>query len=83
MLNDALPQILPSCMRFGIFGVFGCGEDVVGAEVRAVCIGDYGPAHKFGYGEEFEEASFFGDEVVAGVEVDAVKEIRLFVVVGG
>lgn len=38
MLDDSLSQILPPRMGFGIFWVFGCGEDVVGAEMGAVCL---------------------------------------------
>ena len=46
-------------------------------------LGDDGPPHEFGDGEEFEELGFWRDEGVAGVGVDAVEEVGLFVVVGG
>lgn len=83
VLDDALAQVLPSGVRFwvGVFG--GGGEDVGGAEVGAVGLGDDGPAHDFGDGELFEEALFLGDEGVAGVGVDAVQEVGLLVVVRG
>ena len=45
--------------------------------------GDYGPTHEFRDGEEFEELLFQGHEGVAGVGVDAVQEVGLFIIVGG
>jgi len=45
--------------------------------------GDDGPAHEFGDGEEFEELLFEGYEGIARIRVDAVKQVGLFVVVGG
>ena len=50
--------------------------------MRAEFLGDDGPAHEFGDGEEFEELGFGWDEGVAGVGLDAVEEVGLFVVVG-
>ncbi len=83
VFDDALAEILPACLGLGVFGVFGGGEDVGGAEVGAEAVGDDGPAHDFGDGEGFEEFFFYGDEGVADVGVDAVEEVGLFVVVGG
>lgn len=37
--------------------------------------GDNGPAHEFRDGEEFEELLFKGYQGVAGIRVDAVKEV--------
>ena len=81
MFNNAFSQILPAGEGFGVVGVRGCGENVCRAEMRAEALGNDGPAHEFGDCEGFEEFFFFGDEGVAGVGVDAVEEVRLFVVV--
>jgi len=83
MLNDPLPEILPSLVRFriGIRGWLG-GEDIGSTERRAVLFGNEGPAHEFGACEEFEERSFFRDQRVAGIGIDAVEEVGLLVVVG-
>ena len=70
-------------MSLGVVRVLGGGEDICGAEVRAEALGDDGPAHELGDGEGFEEFFLFGDLGVAGVGVDAVEEVGLFVVVGG
>ena len=88
VFDDAFAEVLPALVGFGVGGVGGGGgggrvEDVGGAEVGAEFLGDDGPAHEFGDGEEFEELGFRGDEAVAGVGVDAVQEVGLFVVVGG
>lgn len=83
VFDDALAEVLPALMGFGV-GVGGGGvEDVGGAEVGAEFLGHDGPAHEFGDGEEFEELGFRRDEVVARVRVDAVQQVGLFVVVGG
>ena len=84
MLNNPLPEILPALMRLGV-GIGGWlgGEDIGSTERRAVLFGDEGPAHEFWHCEKLEEGGFFGDEGVAGVGVDAVEEIGLFVVVRG
>ncbi len=83
MLNDPLPQILPSLVRLGICirGWLG-GEDIGSTERRSVLFGNKGPAHEFGTCEEFEEGSFFRDQGVAGIGIDAVEEVGLLVVVG-
>lgn len=83
MLDDALAEIHVAGVGFGIIGGGGGVEDVGGAKVRAVLLGDDGPAHEFRDGEELEEGGFSRDEGVAAVEVDAVEEVGLFVVVGG
>ena len=83
MLDDALTKIHIAGVSFGVMGGGGGVEDVGGAEVRAVFLGDDGPAHEFGDGKEFEEGGFRRDEGVAAVEVDAVEKVGLFVVVGG
>ena len=84
VLDDTLAEVQPAGVRFGFFALFRRGgKDVGGAEVGAKFLGDDGPTHEFGYGEEFEELLFEGDEGVAGVRVDAVEEVGLFVVVGG
>ena len=83
MLDDAFSEILPAGESFRVGWVWGGGKDVRGTEVRAETLGDDGPAHEFRDGEGFEEGLFFGDEGVAGVGVDAVEEVGLFVVVGG
>lgn len=49
----------------------------------AKALGNDGPAHEFRDGEGSEELLLVGDEGVAGVGVDAVEEVGLFVVVGG
>ena len=59
------------------------GEDVSAAKVRTIFLRDNGPSHKFRDGEEFEELGFSRDEVVTGIEVNAVKEVGLFVIVWG
>ena len=82
VLDDALAEILPAGLSFGVVLVGFGGEDIGGAEVRAETLGDDGPAHELGNGEGFDEVFFFGDEGVAGVVVDAVEEVGLFVVVG-
>ena len=83
MFDDAVAEILPAGVGFGVLVVGGGGEDVGGAEVGAELFGDDGPAHEFGDGEEFEKTGFGGDLGIPGVEVDAVEQIGLFVVVGG
>ena len=85
MLDNALAEVEPAGVSFGIGGFIGGsrGEDVGGAEVGAEFFSDDGPAHEFGDGEEFEELLFGGSEGVAGVGVNAVEEVGLFVVVGG
>ena len=40
------------------------------------------PPHEFGDGEELEEAGFSWDKVVTIIGVDAMKEVRLFIVMG-
>lgn len=49
----------------------------------AKSLGDDGPAHEFRDGEGFEELLLVGDEGVAGVGVDAVEEVGLFIVMRG
>lgn len=49
----------------------------------AKSLGNDGPTHKFRDGESFEQLLLAGDEGVAGVRIDAVEEVGLFVVVGG
>ena len=83
VLDDALAEVHVAGVGFGVLGGGGGVEDVGGAEVRAVSLVDHGPAHEFGYSEEFEECCFGGDEGVAAIEVDAVEEVGLFVVVRG
>lgn len=73
MLDDALAEIHVAVVGFGIIGGGRGVEDVGGAEVRAVFLGDDGPTHEFRDGEEPEEGRFSGDEGIAGVEVDAVE----------
>lgn len=46
-------------------------------------LGNDGPTHEFGDGEGFEKLLLVGHEGVAGVGIDAMKEVGLFVVVGG
>lgn len=82
VLDDALAQIEEAGVGLGVFGRGCVGEDVGGAEVGAKFLGDDGPTHEFGDCEKFEELGFGGDEGVAGVGVDAVEEVGLFVVVG-
>jgi len=83
MLDYTLPQILPAGERFRVLFVRGGVEDVCGAEVGAEALGDDGPAHEFGDGEGFDEVALLGDERIAGVGVDAVEEVGLFIVMGG
>lgn len=45
--------------------------------------GNNGPTHEFGNGEEFQELLFERDEGVAGIGIDALEEVGLFVIVGG
>ena len=59
------------------------GEDISRAKVSAKSLGNDGPSHELRNGECFEELLLIRDERVAGVGVDAVEEIGLFVVVGG
>lgn len=59
------------------------GEDVGRAKVSAKSLGNDGPSHEFRNGECLEELLLARDEGVAGVGVDAVEEIGLFVVVRG
>lgn len=84
MLDDSLPKVLPSLMRLRV-SIRGrlCGEDIGSTERRAILFGDKWPAHEFWIGEELEERSFFGDEGVAGIGVDTMEKVGLFVVVGG
>ena len=83
VLNDSLSKILPAGVSFRVVLVWGGGEDVGGAEVTAEALGDDGPAHEFRDGKGFNKFFFFGDEGVAGVRVDAVEEVGLFVVMRG
>ena len=48
----------------------------------AKALGNNGPAHQFGDGEGFQKLLLIRDEGVAGIGVDAVEEIGLFIVVG-
>ena len=83
MFDDAFAEGEPALVGLGfVVGSFG-GEDIRGTEVRAEGFGDDGPTHEFGDGEEAEELLFLRDEGVAGVGVDAVQEVGLFVVVRG
>ena len=83
MLDNALAEVLPALVGFGVGFGGGGVEDVGGAEVGPKFLGDDGPAHQFRDGEEFDELGFGWNEAVAGVGVDAVEEVGLFVVVSG
>ena len=83
VFDDAVAEREEAGVGLGVGVVGGGGEDVCGAEVRAVSFCDDGPAHEFGDGELFEEALFFGYQGVAAVGVDAVQEVGLLVVVRG
>ena len=48
----------------------------------AKALGNNGPAHQFRDGEGFQKLLLIRDEGVAGIGVDAVEEIGLFIVVG-
>ena len=48
----------------------------------AKALGDNGPAHQFRDGEGFQKLLLVRDKGVAGIGVDAVEEIGLFIVVG-
>ena len=50
--------------------------------MRAKALGNNGPAHQFRDGEGFQKLLLIRDEGVAGIGVDAVEEIGLFIVVG-
>ena len=72
-------------MGFWIFLIRGCGrsgEDVSRTKMGAKTLGNNGPAHQFRDGEGFQKLLLIRDEGVAGIEVDAVEEIGLFIVVG-
>ena len=82
VLDDALPEILPSLMCL-LIGTLGAIEYISAGKVGTEHLGDFGPSHEFVDGEEFEELGFQGHLSVAGVSLDAVQEVGLFVVVGG
>lgn len=58
------------------------GEDIGSTKRGAVLFGNEGPSHEFRACEEFEERSFFRDQRVACIGIDAVEEVGLLVVVG-
>ena len=84
VLDDAFAEVEVAGVGFGVVdGVcLRGGEDVGGAKVGAEFLRDDGPAHEFGDREEFQEGGFGGDEGVAGVEMDAVEEVGLLIVMG-
>ena len=51
--------------------------------MRTELLGDDRPAHQFGDGKEFEEGGLGRDQVIAGVDVDAVEKVGLLIVVRG
>ena len=61
----------------------GCsGEDVSRTQMGAKALGNNGPAHQFRDGEGFQKLLLVRDERVAGIGVDAVEEVGLFIVMG-
>lgn len=51
VFDDALAEVLPALVGFGVGVGRGDVEDVGGAEVGAEFLGDDGPAHQFGDGK--------------------------------
>ena len=84
VLNNTLTKILPSLVGLWVGGLSGSGiEDVGAAEVRTKELGYFGPSHEFVNGEQFEELGLERNLLDAGVFVDSVEEVGLFVVVRG
>ena len=84
VLNDTLAQVCPALVRLGIRGLIGVGvEDVGAAQVGSKDFGHFGPTHKFVDCEETEQPGIEGNLRVACVFIDAMQEVRLFIVVGG
>lgn len=83
MLNHALAEVEPALVGFRVLGVGLCGEDIGLAEVWTIVLGDGRPAHQLVHGEEFQEGGIGRDLLVARIAVNAVKEIGLFIIVGG
>ena len=83
MLDDPLTEVQIASVGFWVCGRRRRGEDVSGAEMGAIFSSHDWPAHEFRDRKELEEGSLGGDEGVAGVEIDTVEEVGLFVVMGG
>jgi hypothetical protein len=83
VLNDTLPEILPS-----LIGLLICGlprsniEDISAAEMGTEELCDLGPSHEFVNGEELEELGVEWYLGISGISVNTVEEVGLFVVVG-
>ena len=82
MLNDTFAKILPALE--GLLIRTGVGvKDIGTAKVWTKKLRHFRPSHEFLNGEEFEKLGFLRNLCVAGIFVYAVKEIVLFVIVGG
>lgn len=82
VLDDALAEILPARMGFGVRGGDrGCGEDVRVAKVAAEVFGNDRPPHEFGNGKELQKLCFRRGERIPGIGVNTVEKIGLFVVI--
>ncbi len=81
VFDDSLAEVFPTLMGFLVWSGRG-REDIGGEKVGAEDFGDFRPAHDLVDGKKFEELGFKGDLGIAGIFVDAVEKVRLFVVVG-
>ena len=79
MLNDTFAKILPALE--GLLIRTGVGvKDIGTAKVWTEKLRHFRPSHEFLNGKEIEKFGFLWDLRVAGIFVDAMKEIVLFII---
>lgn len=84
VLDDTLPEILPSLVGLLIRRLAGLGvEDIGAGKVRTKFLSNLGPSHQLVDGEQSKKLGIEGDLRVASITVYAVEEIVLLVVVRG
>ena len=81
MLNDTLPQVLPTLVCLGILARLRV-EDIRGAQLLAKFLGSDRPPVELRNGEKLKQLGFDRYLCIARVAVDAVQEVGLLVVVG-
>jgi hypothetical protein len=76
VLDNPLPQILPSAVSLVIGRLLRLGIEYIGlAEVRAELLGNHRPAHQLRNSEELDQTGFHGHLGQPGVLLDAVQEV--------
>lgn len=82
VLDDTLAKVLPAGMGLRVWR--GCRrfrEDVGGTKMATEFLGNDGPPHKFGNGEEFQKLGFWGGKGISSVGVDTMEKVGLLIVI--